>query len=187
MAKISFMSAKEARSSRSIRGDTNDWIAPDHIWTTAIEASPQLLSGRGGPLERSLFLPVYASELNTDETRVAVYLDAQTAIKWWHRNGTDQGSYALRGWRRGKVYPDFIFAALKDGTGERIVAVESKGDQLAGNLDTEYKRQLLETLSAAFGQGAAAFPSPQAPIDYQAAVVLFSEWQAELPSLISGQ
>lgn len=169
-----------------IRGDAGDWIAPDHIWTTAAETAPQLPSKTGGALERSLFLPVYASELNADETKVAVYLDAESAIKWWHRNGTDRGNYALRGWRRGNVYPDFVFAALKDDSGERIVAMESKGDQLAGNLDTEYKRQLLETLTGKFSHSGAAFPAPAQSVDYEAAVVLFSEWQAKLPKLITG-
>jgi type III restriction enzyme len=169
-----------------IRGDAGDWIAPDHIWTTAAETAPQLPSKTGGALERSLFLPVYASELNADETKVAVYLDAESAIKWWHRNGTDRGSYALRGWRRGNVYPDFVFAALKDDSGERIVAMESKGDQLAGNLDTEYKRQLLETLTGKFSHSGAAFPAPAQSVDYEAAVVLFSEWQTKLPKLITG-
>ena len=169
-----------------IRGDAGDWIAPDHIWTTAADTAPQVRSHTGGALERSLFLPVYASELNGDETKVAVYLDAESAIKWWHRNSTDRGSYALRGWRRGNVYPDFVFAALKGDAGERIVAMEAKGDQLAGNLDTEYKRQLLKTLTGKFGNGAAAFPAPAQSVDYEAAVVLFSEWQAKLPKLIAG-
>lgn len=173
-----------------VRGDGGDWTAPDHMWTTAAEAAPQLLSGTGGALERSLFLPVYASDLNNDEIQVAVYLDAQAVIKWWHRNATDRGSYALRGWRRGNVYPDFIFAALRDESGERIVAVESKGDQLAGNLDTEYKRELLETLSKAFGKAAASkageLPMPSKSVDYDAAVVLFSDWRTKLPVLISG-
>lgn len=147
-----------------------------------------MTSQTGGALERSLFLPIYASELNNEETQVAVYLDAEHAIKWWHRNGTDRGSYALRGWRRGNVYPDFVFAALRDDKGERIVALESKGDQLAGNLDTEYKRKLLETLTQAYGKGAAGDKDKLdlggKSVDYEAAVVLFSEWKAKVPDVI---
>lgn len=173
-----------------VRGDAGDWIAPDHIWTSTAQGASQLTQGSGTPLERSLFLPVYASELNNDETAVAVYLDAEHVIKWWHRNGTDRGSYALRGWRRGNVYPDFVFAALRDDSGERIVAMESKGDQLAGNLDTEYKRQLLDKLTDAYGKAAAGNGTELSlggkSIDYGAAVVLFSEWKAKLPSLITG-
>ncbi|MGE4430769.1 MAG: DEAD/DEAH box helicase [Sphingobium sp.] len=173
-----------------VRGDAGDWIAPDHIWTSAPETAPQVPSKSGSALERSLFLPVYASDLNDDEKQVAVYLDAEAVIKWWHRNGTDRGSYALRGWRRGNVYPDFVFAALRDDAGERLVAVESKGDQLAGNLDTEYKRGLLETLTKAYGKNAGTkageLPMAAKTVEYEAAVVLFSDISVQLPVLISG-
>lgn len=173
-----------------VRGDAGDWIAPDHIWTNAPDNAPQVPSKTGGTLERSLFLPVYASDLNDDEKHVAVYLDAEAVIKWWHRNGTDRGSYALRGWRRGNVYPDFLFASLRDDAGERLVAVESKGDQLAGNLDTEYKRELLAILSDKYGKlkgaksGELAMTSK--PINFEAAVVLFSDMDIRLPVLING-
>ncbi|WP_106640872.1 DEAD/DEAH box helicase family protein [Allosphingosinicella vermicomposti] len=173
-----------------VRGDAGDWIAPDHIWTSAPDNAPQVPSKSGGALERSLFLPVYASDLNDDEKHVAVYLDAEAVIKWWHRNGTDRGSYALRGWRRGNVYPDFLFASLRDDASERLVAIESKGDQLAGNLDTEYKRELLEMLTKAYGKSAGGksgeLPMPSKTVDYEAAVVLFSDMNAKLPVLING-
>jgi type III restriction enzyme len=173
-----------------VRGDSGDWVAPDHIWTSADEGAAQLPSKNGGALKRSLFLPVYASDLNNDETNVAIYLDDEAVIRWWHRNGTDRRSYALRGWRRGNVYPDFVFAALRDDEGERIVAVESKGDQLSGNMDTAYKTALLETLANAFGRGRGddgnALPLKRDAIDFDAAVVLFSEWKAKLPLLIKG-
>ena len=135
-----------------------------------------------------MFLPVYAADLNDDERRVAVYLDGDAAIRWWHRNGADRASYGLRGWRRGNVYPDFVFAALKDSSGERIVAVESKGDQLTGNLDTEYKRHLLETLTEAYAKRGGAGPGSlgRMAVDFEAAVVLFSDMNAKLPMLIKG-
>jgi type III restriction enzyme len=158
---------------------------PRQIWTTAEEGAAQQTKQSGAPLERSLFLPIYAADLNDDERRVAVYLDDDSAIRWWHRNGVDRRSYGLRGWRRGNVYPDFVFAALKDGSGERIVAVESKGDQLAGNLDTEYKRQLLETLTEAYARHGGA-GGGRGAVDFTAAVVLFSDMKAKLPVLISG-
>jgi type III restriction enzyme len=172
-----------------LRGDEGDWIMPAQIWTTADEGAAQLAKASGAPLERSVFLPVYAADLNDDERRVAVYLDDEAAVRWWHRNGADRASYGLRGWRRGNVYPDFVFAALKDESGERIVAMESKGDQLAGNLDTAYKRDLLETLTAAYGKGAASGGGAslgRGAKDFESAVVLFSEWKARLPVLIRG-
>lgn len=170
-----------------VRGDGGDWIMPDHLELVVANGAPMLLSETGSGLKRSLFLPVYAAELNTDETKVAFYLDARDVIKWWHRNGTARGSYALRGWRRGRVFPDFVFAALKDGAGQRLVALESKGDQL-DNLDTAYKRDLLEKLSKAYAkhasEAAGTLGLERESPDYEAAVVLFSEMDARLPELI---
>lgn len=54
-----------------------------------------------------------------------------------HRNGATPKSYAVRGWRRGNVYPDFLFAALQGSERDRTVVIETKGEQLAGNPDTE--------------------------------------------------
>ena len=172
-----------------VRGDAGDWIAPDHIWSTAAENAAPLLRDGHITLERSLFLPIFATDLNNDETKVAVYLDAEHTIKWWHRNGTDRGSYALRGWRKGNVYPDFVFAALKAGRNERIVALESKGDQLAGNLDTQYKTALLAKLTYAYGKATKVDDGKlrlgAAQIEYESAVVRFSDMDTKLPALIT--
>lgn len=171
-----------------LTGDAGDWIAPAELWTTLPEDAPQLSASNGGQLERSLFLPIYAAELNDSERKFAVYLDRDDAVRWWHRNGTMPKSYAVRGWRRGNVYPDFLFAALQEGERERIVVIETKGEQLAGNPDTEYKRELLALLSDKFD------PTPlqkdklglDAAFDFSAAVVLFGELEAKLPAVIRG-
>lgn len=168
-----------------LRGDEGDWIMPDRDWTTADEAAAQLTGKTGAPLARSLFLPIYAADLNNDEHTVAVYLDDTAAIRWWHRNGASRNSYAIRGWRRGNVYPDFVFAALKSDSSQRIVALESKGDQLAGNMDTAYKTALLSTLSDAWGSGVTSALG-RGEIDFEAAVVLFSDMKLKLPALIAG-
>lgn len=44
--------------------------------------------------------------------------------------------YGLLGWRCGKIYADFIFAADKAGDGRRLTVLETKGNQSQGNLDT---------------------------------------------------
>ena len=175
----------------AVRGDRHDWQMPDEIWTTQPLNAQQLPAANGGPLERSLFLPIYSAELNDAEQKFAVYLDNDDAVRWWHRNGTMRSSYSLRGWRRGNVYPDFLFAALKEAGGrERIVVIETKGEQLEGNHDTTYKRALLETLTGAFGT-ADATPDElglsRDPFDFRAAVVLFDDINAQLPALIRGE
>ena len=55
----------------------------------------------------------------------------------------------LQGWKRGKVYPDFVFAMNTSGNTTRLVFLETKGLHLK-NDDTGYKQQLLERLSASF-------------------------------------
>ena len=175
----------------AVRGDGHDWQMPDTVWTTQAQDANRLSGSNGKELERSLFLPIYSGELNESEQKFAVYLDRDDAVRWWHRNGTMRGSYGVRGWRRGNVYPDFLFAALKDAGGrDRIVVVETKGEQLEGNRDTEYKRALLDTLSGAFGEAAARqgeLGLACNPFDFRAAVVLFEEIDARLPALIRGE
>jgi len=51
--------------------------------------------------------------------------------------------YALQGWQRNKIYPDFI-ACVKD---DRVLVLETKGLQLKGNDDTEYKQKLFDLLT----------------------------------------
>lgn len=51
--------------------------------------------------------------------------------------------YALQGWQRNKIYPDFIACLGK----KRMLVLETKGLQLAGNEDTEYKRRLMDLLT----------------------------------------
>lgn len=175
----------------AVRGDAHDWHMPETLLTAQPEGALQLSAASGGPLERSLFLPIYAGDLNDSERKFAVYLDRDAAVRWWHRNGAVRGSYGLRGWRRGNVYPDFVFAALKVENGlDRIVVIETKGEQLEGNRDTTYKRALLDTLTASFGGGSAvpgALGLSREPFEFRAAVVLFEEIAGSLPALISGE
>jgi len=108
---------------------------------------PWLPKGTGAPLERSLFDPV-ADDLNEMEKRVAWYLDDQDKLLFWYRNVPRQ-DYAVQGWRRGKVYADFIFTDLDDtGNGfNRVFVVETKGLPLKDYEDTRYKKALFDLCS----------------------------------------
>lgn len=171
-----------------LRLDGKNWRLPFSIETNEPEGARQLLNKSGGPLAKSLFAPVYENELNKDEQAVAGYLDDEKALTWWHRNVAKR-QYGLQGWKRAKVYPDFLFAVQRQDKGDRIVVLETKGDQL-DNLDTAYKRNLLDHLSANF-----AWDKTQVAgtLELQAensetvecALVLMSEWKAELPKLLS--
>ena len=107
--------------------------------------------GDGKPMQKSLLEPALATpELNDFEIRVAGYLDQQAAVRWWHRN-VAKAQAGLQGWKRHKVYPDFVFgiAAADGATARRIVLLETKGLHLQGQ-DTRYKQDLLARLDAAF-------------------------------------
>lgn len=131
-----------------LRLDGKNWRMPFTVETMETDTARQLVGKSGGPLERSLFTPVYENELNGSERDVAIYLDGETALVWWHRN-VARAQYGLQGWRRAKVYPDFIFAVKRPDKTARITVLETKGDQL-DNLDTAYKRAVLKIMSNNF-------------------------------------
>ena len=169
-----------------LRLDGRNWRMPFKIDTTELANARQLVSGSGGPLQKSLFAPVYESELNHDERDVAVYLDAEEALTWWHRN-VARTQYGIQGWKRHKIYPDFIFAVQTDDSAGRIAVLETKGDQL-DNLNTDYKREVLSLLSENFVWDDCA-PAGELELvkntgeTVHCALVLMSEWKTKLPTL----
>tara|TARA_R110002049_G_scaffold161793_1_gene327338 strand:+ start:140 stop:2755 length:2616 start_codon:yes stop_codon:yes gene_type:complete len=172
-----------------LRLDGRNWQMPHRSITTAPDGAPQVVSSQGGALERSLFAPVYQAELNTEEQSVAVMLDASAAIKWWHRNvALAQGGYGLQGWKRGRIYPDFLFAVDGAGSKRKIVALETKGDHLQ-NPDTDYKRDVLEFLTKNFNWENAV-EAGQLELEntgetVQCALILMSDIKAQLPKHLS--
>ncbi|MCH7499062.1 MAG: restriction endonuclease subunit R, partial [Nitrospinae bacterium] len=100
----------------------------------------------GESLDRFLFEKVYEKELNNLEQEVAWYMDDNDSIKWWHRL-VARPDYHLQGWQRNKVYPDFLacLKALPDGK-YQFTVLETKGEHLKGNEDTEYKGRLFDLL-----------------------------------------
>ena len=123
-------------------------IANDLHWklpSKRKDRPPWLHKSTGAPIERSLFDLVH-DDLNGMEKSVAWYLDDQDKLLFWFRN-VPKKDYGVQGWRRGKVYADFIFTDLDEtGSGfNRVFVVETKGIHLKGSEDTEYKRSLFNT------------------------------------------
>lgn len=171
-----------------LRLDGRNWRMPATTETFEPDGARLLLGRNGGPLERSLFAPVYEAEFNGDERDVAVHLDGEGAVKWWHRN-VARSQYAVQGWRRAKIYPDFIFAARKGDSGTRIMVLETKGDQL-DNLDTAYKREVLDFMSQNFAWDDTV---PAGTLELvqkngetvEAALILMSDISTKLPGYLS--
>ena len=113
------------------------------------EAKP-MTHPHGDLLQQNLFEKVFEAEFNNLETNFALYLDKQNAIQWWHRIAAKQG-YFLQGWRRDRVYPDFIACLQRSETGpQRLCLFETKGQHLEGNSDTTYKQKLIATLETVY-------------------------------------
>ena len=113
------------------------------------EARP-MMHPHGDPVQLNLFEQVFEAEFNNLETDFALYLDKQNAIQWWHRIAVKQG-YFLQGWRRDRVFPDFIACLQRNETGpQRLCLFETKGQHLEGNSDTTYKQKLIETLETVY-------------------------------------
>jgi len=123
--------------------------------TLEIEVSDEdriLYRKDGGLLEKNLFEKVYQRDFNTLEKETAWYLDTRECVYWWHRIAVNRQSYGLQGWQRHRVYPDLL--ACLHGTEEgkfRFSVLETKGEHLKGNDDTEYKRKLFELLTSQAG------------------------------------
>ncbi|MQX92077.1 type III restriction endonuclease subunit R [Sinorhizobium meliloti] len=170
-----------------LRLDNRNWRMPFEYDIPDLENPQHLPRSDGSPLEKSLFSPVIASELNADEQSIAVYLDEDNALKWWHRN-VARTQYGLQGWKRAKIYPDFVCAANRDNGGARITVLETKGDQL-DNLDTAYKRELLKLLSENFAWDKTV-PAGQLQLvqddgaTVECTLILMSEWKSKLPEYL---
>jgi len=95
-----------------------------------------------------LYDDVDATSMNTLERKVSDILDRQNTILWWFRNKVSRGWYAIQGWRRNKIRPDFVAAKKRpDGSLELVYVLESKGEMLLGNTDTQYKKRVMEKMT----------------------------------------
>jgi len=115
------------------RSATAKWLKrfPDHAGLRVVHAEQLMLQG-------------------ADEQAIAALLDASPLVRWWHRN-VARTQYGLQGWRRHKVYPDFVFAQVNGpAASAQLVVLETKGLHLAGSTDTGYKQNLLQRLTQAY-------------------------------------
>lgn len=97
--------------------------------------------------------------------------------------------FSVQGWRKNRIRPDFIAAKRSETNPEdynAIYVLETKGDQLAGNLDTHYKQQVF-ALCNELGKKIAwmdlgrEFPHRQ--VQFQ--VVMEDEWERVIQELFA--
>lgn len=172
-----------------LRTDGQNWRMPDTMPTDRAAHSQQLYRDDGQIVQQNLFAPAYRDDFNNYEQQVACYLDSEEAVRWWHRNVAKR-QYGVQGWRKPKIYPDFIFALSAAGGVERLMIVETKGDHLAGSDDTKYKKKLLELCSGSFswenvtriGELELVY-DPQTTVN--CAMVYQKDWKSELGGLVT--
>jgi len=95
-----------------------------------------------------LFEDVEVTAMNTLERKVGDLLDKQEKILWWFRNKVNRKWYSIQGWQQNKIRPDFV-AAKKTAENhlELVYIIESKGEHLLGNIDTTYKKKVLDVMT----------------------------------------
>lgn len=143
----------EGRVRFSLVADALDYELPTRVEEEVGPATRPLFRPDGEPIRKSLLQPVFETSVgNKLETEFACYLDSQAALRWWHRN-VAKTQYGLQGWRRDKVYPDFVFAKVGADDRQTLVVMETKGLYLKGTDDTAYKQRLLARLTEMFRDG----------------------------------
>lgn len=134
----------------ALRADACAYELPSEMELTLSGEPKLLLRPDARPAEKSLLEPALITpDLNGFEAEFAGYLDGKQAVQWWHRN-VAKSQYGLQGWKRQKVYPDFVFGQVTQDGVRQTVLLETKGAHLGGSADTAYKQRLLQRLDAAF-------------------------------------
>lgn len=109
------------------------------------KSAPKLTRENHDPIQRSLFDYVPEEELNDMEKAIAIYLDEQEKLLFWYRNASKK-DYYVQGWKRGKIYPDFVISEPNFESAascSTVYVLESKGLHLK-NEDTHYKQTIFE-------------------------------------------
>ena len=143
-------------------------------------------TGVGKPIEKSLFEQIWSKHFNSLERDVALYIDDVKAVRWWHRIAV-QADWYLDGWKKKKVFPDFLVSLEEtEGKPSKLVVVETKGLHLK-NEDTDYKRKLFETLErhSSGGVPVGEFVLGDAPGPMRFRLVLEGDWKSQVDAALA--
>ncbi len=98
---------------------------------------------------RNLFEKSDKLSMNILELKIANLIDKNNNVVWWVRNVAENKSwYSVKGWKKGKIRPDFIVAKKgKNDSLELVYVIESKGEHLIDNPDTKYKASVFNKIN----------------------------------------
>jgi len=96
----------------------------------------------------NLYEDVDYDSLTSLEKKVIDILEKEETTLFWFRNKTSKDWYNIQGWRKNKIYPDFVVAKKKgESELEILYLMESKGEHLLGNNDTIYKNEVFKKMT----------------------------------------
>ncbi len=155
------------------------------------EMGRRALKTNGKPFQLSLFEDVLEEDLNALENAVASYMEDQAELFFWYRNAPRK-DYRVQGWKRERIYADFIFALTESGKAHpepynRVYVVETKGAHLK-NEDTDYKRSVFNrcTELARESDWAHLVPGMKSK-RMRFEVIAEPEWQSRLNQLLAAK
>ncbi|HCE43962.1 MAG TPA: restriction endonuclease subunit R [Lentisphaeria bacterium] len=158
------------------------YVIPSRI---KVKSEKQLVRNDNTPIQRSLFDYVAEENINGLEKSVAIYLDEQEKLLWWYRNMSRQ-DYHIQGWKRHKIYPDFIAADKKKDNDdyETVYVLETKGIHLK-NEDTQYKQDVFKLCNELGAKKPWKELFDEFPDhDFEFQVVFEDEWQNKINKLM---
>lgn len=132
------------KQNRLILGVSNDeeigFLLPQEI-----EVYPEGIE----TFKRNLFEKSDILSMNSLERKIANLIDNKDNVLWWTRNiARRKNSYSVHGWKKNRIYPDFIVAKKNEkGDLKLVYVIESKGEQLLGNEDTQYKNNVFDRIN----------------------------------------
>lgn len=157
---------------------------PPHI---RVRSNKQLIREDNTEVQKSLFDYVPEENVNELERSVAIYLDEQENLLWWYRNMSKQ-DYHIQGWKKGKIYPDFIASDIDPKDSEKygsVYVIETKGLHLK-NDDTKYKQDvfaLCNELGTRKAWKELDLDFPDEKIEFQ--VIFEDEWKSRINGIFS--
>lgn len=150
------------------------------------QTSVTLTQTTGQPLQKSLFDFVPQEDFNELERDVAWFLEGQKRMFFWYRNRA-RNDYSVQGWRKQRIYPDFIFTIDKDmdNSIDKVFLVETKGIHLKDNEDTQYKKSVFDLCNDLAMRGSIAelrLKFKDTPLKFE--VIYEDEWRKKLSEII---
>jgi type III restriction enzyme len=163
--------------------ETGSFVLPKRI---VVKSNKGLVKNDNSQLNKSLFEYVPVESLNEEEKRVALYLDEQEKLLWWYRNISRQ-DYYVQGWKRHKIYPDFITSGkgMKKNSYDSIYVLESKGVHLK-NEDTTYKKNVFDLcndIGVKVKWNELGLDFPEQKFEFQ--VIFGDEWKSAINRIFS--